>query len=210
MLLHDSARAPGPRRVRIFAAEKGITLPTAQYDIVKGENLADTYRTKNPFGLIPALELDDGTVIGESVAICRYLEELHPEPALMGRTPLEKAQIEFWQRTVEFDAYFPVSDMFRNSFPGFAGRAVAGVPEPTEQIPALADRSRAVYRAFLEKLDRRLADHAHVAGEAFSIADITLLCAVDFARASRERLPETLGNLQRWYGDVSKRPSIVP
>lgn len=207
MLLHDSARAPNPRRVRIFAAEKGIELPTRQYDIVKGENLTPEFMAKNPFGLLPVLELDDGTCIGETMAICRYLEATHPEPRLFGRTPIEQARVEEWSRHAELDGFGSVTEAFRNGFPGFANRGQGGSTEPIPQIPALVERGKAGFHRFLKRIDARLADHRFLAGDAFSVADINALCAIDFARVIKESIPEGLANARRWHAEVSARPS---
>ena len=208
MKLYDSKLAPNPRRVRIFMAEKGITCDNEQVDIVAGENLSEEFLSINPRGILPTLVLDDGTVIDESVAICRYLEETQPEPALMGRDPVSKAHIEARQRHMEFDGLIGASEAFRNSFPGFAKRAVAGTTATVEAIPALADRGKASVGRFYAALDEDLGKSQFVAGDAFSIADITALCVVDFAAgAARVPIPDECENLKRWHAEVSARPS---
>ena len=208
MKLYDSKLAPNPRRVRIFMAEKGTTCDNEQIDIVKGENLTAEFLSINPRGLLPTLVLDDGTVLDESIAICRYLEETQPEPALMGRDPVSKAQIEASQRHMEFDGLLPASEAFRNAFPGFAQRGLAGTTETVEAIPALAERGKAALKRFYASLDERLGRSQFVAGDDFSIADITALCTVDFAAgAARGPIPEQCQNLQRWHAEVSARPS---
>ncbi len=208
MQLYDSKMAPNPRRVRIFMAEKGVTCENVQVDIIKGENLTAEFLEVNPRGLIPTLVLDDGTVIDETIAICRYLEETHGEPPLMGTDPVSKAHIESRQRHMEFDGLLGAADAFRNSFPGFATRGLAGNVGNVEAIPALAERGKASVANFYQSLDRDLGTSAYVAGETFSIADITALCAVDFATtAARVPVPDSCENLIRWHKEVSARPS---
>lgn len=198
--------APNPRRVRIFLAEKGIEVPMVEVDIRAGENLQPDFLAVNPRGLLPTLELDDGTVIDETTAICRYFEEMQPEPPLMGSTPVEKAMVECWTRRMEFDAGLPLVDAFRNSYPAYAAeRAVPG-RTGLKAIPELAERGLSRLADFYPFIDRRLAESAHVAGQAFSIADITLLCITDFARALKMPVPEDLPSFSRWHAEVSARP----
>ena len=200
--------APNPRRVRIFIAEKGIEgIERIEIDIAKGENLAPGYLEINPRGVLPTLVLDDGSCLDESVAICRYLEDLYPEPNLMGTTSLERVQIESAQRHVEFDGFMPVADVFRNTIPIFSERAIPGQPAEYPAIPELAERGRRRFLVFLEDFNRLLADRPFVAGDRFTIADITAFCAVDFARAVKIRLGDELEHAQRWYQEVSSRPS---
>ena len=206
MKLYDMRVAPNPRRVRIFLAEKGIEVPTVEINIRAGENLQPEFLAINPRGVLPTLQLEDGTIIDESTAICRYFEELRPDPALMGRTALEKAMIECWTRRIEFDAGQPVVDAFRNSYPPYAERAVPG-KAGTKAIPALVERGKARLAEFYPSIDRRLAESEYVAGPSFSIADITLLCIVDFARAIKLPSPEGLAHFSRWHTQVSARPS---
>lgn len=208
MKLYDSKLAPNPRRVRIFMAEKDISCDTEQVDIIKGENLDAAFLAINPRGLIPTLVLDDGTVLDESVAICGYLEELHPEPALMGTDPVSRATITARQRHMEFDGLLGAAEAFRNSFPGFAERALPGNTGSVGAIPALVERGAATVQRFYEKLDGDLAQHRYIAGDDFSIADITALCTIDFAAgAARVPIPEALTHLNRWHEEVSARPS---
>ena len=208
MKLYDSKLAPNPRRVRIFMAEKGATCENVQIDIITGENLGDEFLAVNPRGLLPTLILDDGTVIDETVAICRYFEETTPEPPLMGTDPVSKAHIESCQRHMEFDGLLGAADAFRNSFPGFASRGLGGNVGTVEAIPALVERGKATVSRFYESLNEDLGKSKYVAGDAFSIADITALCVVDFATgAARVPVPETCENLKRWHEEVSARPS---
>ncbi len=208
MKLYDSKMAPNPRRVRMFMAEKGTTCENVQIDIITGENLSDEFLAVNPRGLLPTLVLDDGTVIDETVAICRYFEETSPNPPLMGTDPVSKAHIESRQRHMEFDGLMGAAEAFRNSFPGFASRGLAGNVGTVEAIPALAERGKASVAHFYESLNEDLGKSKYVAGDTFTIADITALCVVDFATgAARVPIPETCGNLIRWHEDVSARPS---
>ena len=208
MKLYDTAQAPNPRRVRIFMAEKGIECDNVQINIVAGENLTDEYLKINPRGLLPSLVLDNGTVLEESVAICRYLEETYPEPALMGTDPISKSKIEARQRHMEFDGLISAAEIFRNAFPGFAKRGLGGNVGEVAAIPDLVNRGRASVQRFFKRLDNDLGSSQFVAGDTYSIADITALCATDFATtAGRVPFPDDCPNLKRWYDEVSSRPS---
>jgi glutathione S-transferase len=206
MKLYDYAPAPNPRRVRIFLAEKGIAVPTIQVDLRADEQFSPEFRAINPDCTVPVLELDDGTRISDVMAICVYFEALQPAPALMGTNALDRAIVTAWQRIVERDGFFAVAEALRNSSPAFKGRALPGADD-YEQIPALVERGRARVGRFFRTLDARLAGHRFVGGEAFSIADITALVAVDFARWIRLTVPEDLSHLLRWHAEVSARPS---
>ncbi|MBU2879511.1 MULTISPECIES: glutathione S-transferase family protein [Aliiglaciecola] len=199
MKIYDTHTAPTPRRVRIFLAEKGIDMEYVQVDLAKGENISPEMRLKNPIGKVPILELDDGTCIGESVAICRYFEALQPEPALMGTTPLQQAQIEMWQRQVEFALFMQVGMCFQHTTGYFKDR-MTPVPEYGEVAGISASK-------YLNVLEKRLGQSEYVAGDTFSIADITAMCAIDFARVVKIKLKDEQVNLQRWYDSVSARPS---
>ncbi len=206
MKLYDYTMAPNPRRVRIFLAEKGIKVETTQVDIPAGENLADEFRAINPRCLLPTLVLDDGTVIDESVAICRYFEELHPEPPLMGTDAQSKAVIEAAQRHMEWDGLMPVAEAFRNGNPTFADRATSG----SRNVPAIADlvvRGQLLAGRFYDALNATLAQSEYVAGDAFSIADITAFCVVDFAKWVQIRAGDEHPHLQRWYAAMKARSS---
>jgi glutathione S-transferase len=192
----------------MFMAEKGVDYENIQVDIIKGDNLNESFLSINPRGLLPTLVLDDGTVIDETVAICRYIEEMHPEPALLGTDAISKANIEARQRHMEFDGLLAAADAFRNSFPGFSSRGLAGNAGSVDAIPALAERGKNAMLRFYESLNAALNDSAFVAGETFSIADITALCTIDFAAgAARVPIPDQCSNVQRWHADVSSRPS---
>lgn len=210
MKLYDSKLAPNPRRVRMFMAEKGIECETAQVDIIQGENLSDDFLAINPRGVLPTLVLDDGTVLDESVAICRYLEEIQPQPALMGTDPVSKAHIEARQRHMEFDGLMGAAEAFRNSFPGFANRGLPGNAGAVDAVPELVERGKNTVQRFYERLDEALAESEFVAGDAFTIADITALCTVDFAAgAARVPIPDDCENLKRWHAAVSARTSAA-
>lgn len=208
MKLYDSTLAPNPRRLRVFMAEKGIECEKVELNIVEGENLTDEFLKINPRGLLPTLVLDDGTVLDESVAICRYFEELNPEPPLMGTDPVSKAKIEAKQRQMEFDGLMSAAEAFRNSFPGFAKRGLSGNQGDVDAIPELVVRGKQSMNRFYQNLNDHLAEHKYICGDEFTIADITALCSIDFAKtAARVPVPEGLENLERWYEDVSSRPS---
>ena len=210
MKLYDSKLAPNPRRVRMFMAEKGIECETAQVDIIQGENLSDDFLAINPRGVLPTLVLDDGTVLDESVAICRYFEEVQPQPPLMGTDPVSKARIEARQRHMEFDGLMGAAEAFRNGFPGFANRGLPGNAGTVGAVPALVERGTNTVQRFYERLDEALAESEFVAGDAFSIADITALCTIDFAAgAARVPIPDDCENLKRWHAAVSARSSAA-
>jgi glutathione S-transferase len=206
MKFYDCASAPSPRRVRIFAAEKGIALPTVQVDLRNGEQFTPAFRAINPDCTVPALVLDDGTVIADAVAICGYLEELHPEPALIGRTPQERAVVTALNRQIERDGFFAAMDALRNAAKGLKGRALPG-PHDYEQIPELAERGRVRIGHFFKAMNARLADKKFVAGERYTIADISTLALTDLAGWVKLAIPEDCPHLRRWYGAVSARPS---
>ena len=199
MKIYDSQTAPNPRRVRIFLAEKGIKVAYEQVDIVAAANRAPEFRAKNPLGTLPVLELDDGTCIAESVAICRYFEELHPDPPLMGTSARDRALVEMWQRRMELELFIPITQVFRNTHPFFAGR----IP----QVAEWGEVSRKHADATMAWLDRELAGREFIAGPRYTIADITALCAVDFGRVSKIRIAPEQTNLSRWHAAVSARPS---
>ncbi len=199
MKLYDSAMAPNPRRVRIFLAEKGIEVPTVQIDIGKAENREAPYLAKNPMGGVPMLELDDGTIIAESVAICRYFEQSQPEPALMGVGAQDCALVEMWQRRMELEIASPIMGTFRNTHDFFKGR-IPQVPEYGAVLKESAFKR-------LEWIDSELADRQFVAGDRYTIADITLLVGIDFGRVSKIAIQPDQKNLTRWYDEVSSRPS---
>jgi glutathione S-transferase len=207
MKLYDSKIAPSTRRVRIFLAEKGIGLETVEVDVVAGENIKPAFLRINPRGLVPALLLDDDTCIDEVVAICRYIEELHPQPPLMGTDARSRALIESRTRHMEIDGFAQIAYVFRNSAPGFEKRALAGVADPVAVIPQLIDRGNAGIRRYFDLLERYLAASPYIAGNSYSVADIAALCFVDFAGWVKHKVPEQNVHTHRWYKAVSERPS---
>src|SRR5690348_4355967 len=189
MKFYDCTTAPSPRRVRIFLAEKGISIPTAQVDLRSGEQFSDAFRAINPDCTVPALQLDDGTVIADAVAICHYLEELHPDPPLIGSSPEERATVTALNRQIERDGFFAAMDTLRNTAAGLKGRALPG-PHDYEQIPALAERGRKRLEHFLRDMDQRLSGRAFVAGKRYTLADISAMIVVDFAGRLKIATPD--------------------
>jgi glutathione S-transferase len=199
MKIYDTTTAPTPRRVRVFLAEKNIPMEYVQVDLQKGENLSTEMRAKNPIGKIPILELDDGTCISESDAICQYFEALQPEPPLFGETPLQKAQIAMWSRQVELYLFMQIGMCFQHTTGYFKDRMN---PIKEYGVEAGINASK-----FLNVLNRRLENSLFVAGDEFSIADITTMCSIDFGRVVDVRMKEEHTALQEWYKRVSDRPS---
>ena len=205
MKLYTWGPAPNPRRVRIFVAEKGIALEVE--DVGERAQLKPEFLAKSTHRLAPMLELDDGTLIGEAMAICRYLEALTPEPRLFGKSPKEMALIDMWERKCEFEGLQAVAEVFRNTLPAFEGRGMGGYDVVIPQIPALIERGKLRVQAFYRKLDGQLVGRPYVASDGFSVADITALCAIDFARRMKHDIPEGCAEVRRWYDQVSARPS---
>ena len=202
MKLYDGGRAPNPRRVRVFLAEKGIKIPTEQVDLGALAHKSPAFAAINPLMRVPALELDDGTIITESIAICRYFELLQPEPVLFGREPKEIAVIEMWQRRVEFHLLYPVSQVFRSLHPAMAKMEVP-------QVPAWGEANKPRVMEFLDILDKELARRRYVAGDKFTVADITGLIAIDFMKPAKLAVPDALGNVKRWHAELAARPSAA-
>ncbi len=200
MKLYDGGRAPNPRRVRIFLAEKGIKIPTEPVDFTALQHRSPAYTAINPMQRVPALVLDDGTALAESIAICRYFEALQPDPPLFGRGALEEAMVEMWNRRAEFHLLLPVSTVFQHLVPGMKLLV-------DQQVPEWGEANKPRVTAFLQFLNSELKSRAYVAGSAFTVADITALVAVDFMRAARLTVPEELTELRRWHAEVSARPS---
>jgi glutathione S-transferase len=200
MKLYDGGRAPNPRRVRIFLAEKGLAVPLVPVDFMNLEHLSETFAAKNPAQRIPVLELDDGTCISETMAICRYIEELHPEPPLFGVGALGKATVEMWQRRVELGLFSAVSAIVRHTIPGMAAME-------TPQLPEWAAANRSRIPGHLAILDQALSRHRFVAGDNYSVADITLLVALDFMRLPKIAVPDEYVHLLRWRAEAAARPS---
>jgi glutathione S-transferase len=200
MKLYDSKMAPNPRRTRIFLAEKGIAVPTEQVDIMSKQHKTPEYAAINPLQRMPVLVLDDGTIITESIAICRYFEALQPEPPLFGTQAKDVALVEMWNRRCEINFFSNVASVFRHLHPAMKELEVPQVAEWGE-----ANKPRVM--DFLVLLDRELNSRPFIAGERFSVADITALVAYDFMKPAKLAVPETLANVRRWHADVSARPS---
>lgn len=208
MKLYDYTMAPNPRRVRIFLAEKGIDVEKVQVDLRARENFSPEFRAINPRCVVPALVLDDGTVIDESLAICVYFEALQPDPPLLGTDPKSHAVIASAQRHMEFDGLLAVAEAFRNGNPVFANRVIPGC-EGVPAEPSLVERGRASAQRFYATLNATLGKSEFVAGDAYSVADITAFCVVDFAKWIKLRAGDEHPHLKRWYAAVSSRPSAA-
>jgi glutathione S-transferase len=206
MKFYDCKTAPSPRRVRIFMAEKGIQLPTVQVDLKNGEQLAEAFMQINPRCTVPVLELDDGTRLTDSLAICHYLESEYPEPNLMGRDAREQAVVMNWHEQIMTEGLLSAAEALRNSARGFAGRALTG-PEGFQQIPELAERGRKRLARFMALLDGRLAESPYVALQRFTMADIGAFVCVDFAGWIKLPVLERWPNILRWHEELALRPS---
>lgn len=199
MKLYDSKSAPNPRRVRIFLAEKGIEIPTEQVDIGKLATRTPEFMAMNPLARVPVLQLDDGSYISESIAICRYLEALHPEPALFGTTPEDKAHVEMWVHRVEYNLAQNVFLCFQNTHDY--------MKERQQQVPEFGELCRGDANQFCGLLDERLENAQFIAGDHYSMADISALMALDFGKVVKIRAADEHTNLRRWHEEVSARPS---
>lgn len=208
LTLYDCATAPSPRRARIFLAEKGVPHDTVQVDLRSGEQLGAAYRQINPQCTVPALRTEDGLLLSDNAAIAAYLEARYPEPPLLGSTPEEKADIASWNWRAEFDGLLAVADALRNSSPAMAGRALPGAVNYA-QIPQLAERGLARVEQFFDTLDARLQGRDFIAGGRFSVADITAVAVVDFARIVKKKPQERHTQLLRWRSRMGERPSMA-
>ena len=200
--------APNPRRVVITLKEKGIEVPMQDVGVPGKPILDPAFLARFGHRRVPLLELDDGTVIGEAMAICRYFETLHPEPPMMGVGAREIALVEMWERLSEHEGLLAVAEALRNAKRSFAGRPLAGIARQVEQIPALVERGKLRVGLYYDKLDRRLGETRHLAGERFTVADVTAVCTVDFARFIDMLVPADRPNLARWHAEVSARPAV--
>lgn len=200
MKIIETSTAPNPRRVRIFLAEKAITVPFEQRDLTSGELKSEAFSALNPMQRVPVLVLDDGTAIAETVAICRYFDEVQPEPALFGRGARGRAEVEMWQRRAELGLFFHVAQAFRHLHPKMAGLEVP-------QVVQWGEVNKVKATEMLTLLDRHLVQSRFLAGDEFSIADITALVAIDFMKPARIVRPDGLSGLSRWYSEVAARPS---
>ena len=200
MLLYHDPRAPNPRRVRIFLAEKSVAYDTIEVLIATDQHHTVEYRRKHPLSLLPVLELEDGRIIRESMAICRYIEETHPEPNLFGADPWERAQVEQWNRHAELELLIPIQNIFRNTNAFWQGKI--------KQAPEFAAIMTELVGARLDWLENELGQRAYMAGDRFTVADITALCAIDFGKVAKIRLqPDKHPNLIAWHARCSERPS---
>ena len=208
MILYDADWAPSPRRVRVFLAEKGIAVERRTIDMRADEHLGEAYRAINPRGTLPTLVIDgEAEPLTESAAICRYLEALHPEPALLGNTPIALARTEEWVRRIEAEGYAAAVYALRNTRPTFADRGVPGAGSAVPQIPELADRAGILWEGFVAALDARLTGRTWIATDHYGFADITALVTIDFARAARLTVPDGCSAIADWYARASARPS---
>lgn len=208
MKLYTFPSAPSPQRVHFFLQEKGLEIPCESVDLRSGEQLGDAYKSINPRCTVPALVLDDGTMISEVIAICRYLESAYPKNPLMGVSAQEQALICEWDHRVEQECLLAIAEVLRNRSDAFKGRALPGALD-VEQIPALVDRGFKRIDAFYKVLDHQLSMHPFVAGCSFSIADISAFVAVNFARWIKVDVSADLSHLHRWKADVAKRPAMT-
>ena len=199
MILHDLAAGMSPRRVRIFMAEKGISIERREVDAAGGANATPDFLRLNPLGKLPVLELDDGTSIAESLAICRYLEALYPDPPLMGRTPREVADIEMWTLRMDHELSQIIALSFVHSSDFYRGRI--------EQIPEVASWARGRALQTMAWLDGELADRSHIAGDGYTLADIVAQCAFVLGKAVGLRIAPDMTNLSRWFTEVTARPT---
>jgi len=200
MKLYDFGRAPNPRRVRIYLAEKGIAVPMEQIDLGAMQHKTAAYAAINPLRQVPVLMLDDGTVIAESIAICRYFEVLNPSPPMFGTGALEQAMVEMWNRRLEQNLFFPVSQVFRHLHPAMKDMEVP-------QVATWGEANKPRVAALLPILERQLETGPFVCGARYSIADITALVAINFMKPAKLAVPSEYRNIARWHAEVSARPS---
>ncbi len=206
--LYDCASAPSPRRARILLAEKGIAHDTVQIDLRSGEQLGEAYRRINPQCTVPALRTDDGLLLTDNAGITAWAEASYSDPPLLGVTPGEKAEIASWNWRIEFEGLIAIAEALRNSAPAMAGRALPG-PVDYPQIPELAARGLARLQQFFVTLNARLDGRDFIASDRFSVADITTVVAVDFARIVKVKPGEQHPQLQRWRAAMAQRPSMA-
>ena len=208
MKLYTFPTAPSPQRVHLFLQEKGIEIPFERVDMRANAHLGEEYKAINPRGTVPALVFDDGTVISEVVAICVYLEAAYPDKPLLGSNPKQRALISEWDHRVEAEGLMAIAEAMRNSSKAFKDRALPG-PLDLEQIPELAARGVIRLKAFMQVLDTQLSHNSFVAGDEFSVADITAFVSVGFARWIKVEIPEELVHLHRWRNAIAERPAIA-
>jgi glutathione S-transferase len=208
MKLYSFPAAPSARRARMLLAEKGLSAAIEDVDLPAGHHLAPSYLAINPQGMVPVLELDDGTRITENLAIAVYLDGLKPTPALLGRELLQRARVFQWHARLEFEGLLPLADWVRNSHPAFQGRALPGIT-PYEQIPQLAQRAEDRVRRFLPILGEHLERQEFMAGDSYSFADITAVAFIDMLRMAKLAVPAELTGLRGWYERMRARASYA-
>jgi len=202
MKIIQTETAPNPRRVRIFLAEKGISVAFEERDLMNKELKSEDFTKLNPMQRVPVLVLDDGTVIAETIAICRYFEVLHPEPSLFGRSAVEQATIEMWQRRVELGLFFHIAQVIRHLNPKMGHLEVP-------QVTSWGEANKPKVTEALDRLDKQLAANRFIAGDNYSIADITALVAVDFMKPAKLQVSQEHGHVLRWHKEVSARSSAL-
>ena len=207
MKLFDFAPAANAQRVRVFLAEKGIEVPTQQLNVRDDAQFAEPFASMNPFHCVPFLQLDDGTVIAESITICRYLEELHPEPSLFGRTPAERAQVDMWLRRVELDGFMPLLHAVRNSVPMFAGRVVPGTRTDLAQMPEMVQRGKEMAAIFFDRLQPHMEGRDHLALDRFTVADISGFFAVRMTKPLQMDMAPWPA-ISAWFDRIAARPAF--
>ena len=208
MKLYDFGPAVNAQRVRVFLAEKGLEVPTEQLNVREDHQFAEPFTSMNPFHCVPFLELEDGTVIAESMSICRYLEELHPEPALFGATAAERGIVDMWQRRFELDGFMPLLHAVRNHVPMFAGRVVPGTRTDLPQLPEMVNRGKEITEVFLGRLEPHMERSEFVAGPALSVADITGFFALRMATMLGLDIAASWPAVAAWFARVSARPAF--
>ena len=208
MKLYDVGPAPAARRVRVFLAEKGLQVPTEQLNVRENTQFAEPFTSKNPFHCVPFLELYDGTVIAESMSICRYLEELHPEPSLLGRTAKERTVIDMWLRRFELDGFIPMLHTLRNQVPNLAGRVVPGTRSDLPQLPAMVARGKEMMEIFLSRVEPHMAKNEFVAGQRFTVADITAFFTLRLTKAVEMDISASYPAVAAWFAKISARPAF--
>jgi len=208
MIFYDCSTAPNPRRARMFIAEKGLDVDTREVSIAKGDQLSPAFRAVNPRATVPALVTDEGLTLTENLGIAAYLEAKHPEPPLMGETPAQKGAVLDWNAIVEQQGGLPIAEALRNSNPHMKGRAIPG-PSDFDQIPELAERGMQRVPLFFDLLEARLKESPYLAGDSFTLADITGFVMVDFARVIKQRLTEDHPAARDWFERIKARPSAA-
>ena len=208
MKLYDFKLAPSAQRVQVYLAEKGLEVPTEQVNVREGALFVEPFMSLNPFHCVPFMVLDDGTAIAESMSICSYLEELHPEPPLFGRTPAERAVIDMWLRRFELDGFIPLLHALRNHLPNFAGRVVPGTRTDLPQSPAMVTRGKEMMEVFLGRVEPHMAQNEFVAGPAFTVADITAFFTLRMAYALEMDINASWPATAAWFAKVSARPAF--